>query len=184
MKAIKVVLRINFLLLVIGLCMQPIGAYCTELKTINVTLGSCMPIFSGKDNICLVPIFKLSNPNDQLVSATIGYKLNLAGQILGSAQMPTIYIPSGSTVDQKDIVVIAYRSWFARLYFQGKSPGEALKVILPIWKGMGGKEPAKVPKGMWSKIKANTSQIIVEGSMTLGAKDGTERIFFYQDVVK
>lgn len=184
MKAIKVVLRISFLLLVIGLWMQPIvGAHSTELKAINVELESCMPVFSGKDNICLVPIFKLSNPNDQSVSATMDYTLSLAGQILGSAQMPTIYIPSGGTGDQKDIVVMVYRSWFARLYFQGNSPGEALKIILPLWKGMGGKEPAKVPKGMWSNISATTSQIIAEGSITLVAADGTERVFFFKDMV-
>lgn len=184
MKATKTVLWTSFLLLVICSWMQPVAAHCMELKTIGVELDSCKPVFAGKDNICLVPIFRLSNPNDQLVTATIDYSLRFGGQILGSAQMPTIYIPSGKTVDQKDIVVMVYRSWFARLYFEGKSPGAALKVMLPLWKGMGGKEPAKVPKGMWPKIPATDLKILAEGSITLETEDGAEKIFFFKDLVE
>ena len=184
MKATKTLLRTGFLLLVICSWMLPVAAHSVELKAIGVELDSCKPVFAGSDNICLAPIFKLSNPNDQLITATIDYSLRFGGQILGSAQMPTIYLPAGKSLFQKDIVVMVYRSWFARLYFEGNSPGAAMKVMLPLWKGMGGKEPAKVPKGMWSKIPATDLKIQAEGSITLETEDGDEKIFFFKDLVE
>lgn len=184
MRSIKGVWRISFLVLAIVLCMQAVGAECKELKPISVELESCNAIYSSKDNVCLVPTFKLSNPNDQLILATIDYSLRFGGQILGSAQMPTIYLPSGGAMDQRDAIVLVYKSWFARLYFEGKSPGEAMKILLPLWKGLDGKEPAKVPEGMWSKIVATTSKIEADGSITLADEDGTERIFFFKTSVK
>ena len=184
MRSIKGIWRISFLFLATGLCMQAVGAECRELKPISVELESCNAIFSGKDNVCLVPIFKLSNPNDQLILATIDYSLRFGGQILGSAQMPTTYLPTEGIMDQRDAIVLIYKSWFVRLYFEGKSPGEAMKILLPLWKGLGGKEPAKVPEGMWSKIAATKSKIEAEGSITLADEDGRERIFFFKTSVK
>ena len=184
MKIIKIILRISFLLLLICLWMQPIKAYCKELKSINVELESCRVIFSSKDNICLLQIFKIFNPNDRLVSATIDYTMRLEGEILGSAQLPLIYIPSMKTIEQRDSVVMEYKAWFAKLYFQGKSPGEALKIILPLWKGLGGEEPSKLPEGMWSKITATKPEIQTDGSITLAAEDGKESIFFFKVSVK
>ena len=180
MKAIRFFCKLSLLLIATCLFLQPVPVQSAEIKSINAELVSWAPAFSGKDNICIVPIFKFSNPNDKMISASIDYTLSLAGQLIGSAQLPTIYIPAGEIVNQRDSVVIVYRSWFARLYFEGKSPGAALKAILPLWKGMGGKEPAKVPQGMWSKISATKFQIIAEGSITVGTPDGTEKIFFFK----
>ena len=171
---------VGVFLLMISLWIYLGVAHCEGLKSIDVQLNYITPAIVGKDNICLVPMFRLSNPNDQLLSATLGYALTLDGQILGSAQMPTIYIPPGKGTFQKDVVVIEYGSWFANLYFAGKGPGEALKVILPLWKAMGGEEPAKLPEGLWAKTEATISQIAAEGTISVKTQDGDESIFVFK----
>ena len=184
MRKITIPLITSFLLLLIFLWIQPIIADCKELKSINVELESCRVIFSGKDNICLLQVYKIFNPNDRLVSATLNYTIRLEEEILGSAQLPLIYIPSKKTIEQRDSVVVEYKAWFAKLYFQGKSPGEALKIVLPLWKGFGGEEPSRLPEGMWSKVTATKPEIQTDGSITLTTEDGKEGIFFFKTSAK
>jgi len=184
MKVKNFILRIGCLFLLIGFWMQPIEAYCKGLKSINVELESCNVVFSSKDNICLLPIFKIFNPNNKIGLVAIDYTMRIEGEILGSGQLPTVYLPSEKTIQQRECMMIEYKSWFAKLYFQGKSPGEALQVLLPLWKSLGGQEPAGLPEGMWSKFSATEPEIWIDGSITLVVEGEKERLFFFKSSVK
>jgi hypothetical protein len=182
MKAVKMTMRIGvwLLLVVIGLWWQPIGAPCEELQPIKIELDSCLPSFFGKEIVCLVPIFRLSNPNSQMVLATIDYTLSRAGNLLGGGQMPSFYIPARTSIQQRDTAVVVFMPWLIRVISSGKSPPEAMQTILPLWKGMGGEEPPNVPEGLWPKIPAITPPIVANGSMSLRGKGGKEKIFFFE----
>jgi hypothetical protein len=169
-----------FLFLTMLFCFLPVETHCGELKSITVEMLSSSPSFSGSETICLVPIFKLSNPNDQMISVTVDYTLMQAGQLLGGSQMPPAFIPAGETIQQKDSIVVEYMSWFFRELLRGNSPEGAFKVVLPLWKGMNGKEPAKLPEGLWATIPASAFPITADGSVTVQTPDGSEKIFFFQ----
>jgi hypothetical protein len=180
MRAKCFAFKVIFIFLGIFVLINLGKAKATEPKDVIVDLVSCNVAYSGPDNICLIPVFKLSNVSNQLISATFDYNLKIDDQLMGSAQMPTIYIPSKAEIIQRDSVVVVYRSWFASFYFVGNSPGQAIKAVLPLWKALGGKEPAKIPEGLWDKIEPTKSKIAADGSVTLKLSDGEEKISFFR----
>jgi len=183
MRRIDLLIKIGIGLAIIALA-TPIPSYPVELKSVDAELESTKVIISTKDNICLLSVFKMFNPNDRPISATLDYTLRIENEILGRGQLPTVYVPSGKTVEQREAVVTEYKSWFAKLYFQGSNPGEALKILLPLWKGLGGEEPGGLPGGMWSNISVNKPELQVDGSITVVDEDGTEKIFFFRSSLK
>jgi hypothetical protein len=184
MRTKRTIKRIGFSLLfvVMGLCWQPVDAPCVELQPIKVELESCTPSFSGMESVCLTSTFRLSNPNKQMVSVTMDYILSRKGKSLGGGQMPSVYVPAGESVQQRDHIVVVYNLWFIREIFSGNNPKDTMEAILPLWKGMGGQEIPRLPEGLWSKIPAITSPTMADGSMTLHSKDGKEKIFFFKIV--
>jgi len=183
MKAIRVIYVTGLLFLAIVFCFSSVEAPCAELQPIQVELVSSLPSFTGAETICLVPVFKLSNPNRQMISATIDYTLIRGGQELGSAQMQPVYIPGGKSIHQRDSMVVEYLAWFAKENSRPMSKAaEVLKIILPLWKGMDGKEPAKLPEGLWTQVQAKALPMVADGSVTVSAEDGTEQIFFFKGI--
>jgi hypothetical protein len=182
MKAKRVINGISFSLLfvVMGLCWHSVGALCAELQPIKVELESCAPSFSGMESVSLTSTFRLSNPNNQMVSVTMDYILSRNGKSLGGGQMPSIYIPARESVQQRDSVVVVYNLWLIRELFSGNSPKDTMDALLPLWKGMGGQEPPRLPEGLWSKIPGITSPTMADGSMILHPKEGKEKIFFFK----
>lgn len=147
-----------------------------DIKAVVVTLSSTLPSFTGAESIVLTPIFKLDNPNDFLVAVNLQYTLKVAGQTIGSAQIPTTYyIPAKTQVSAKDDFVVAYAGWLGKLVLGGKSPAEANQTILPLWKGLGGKMPVGMKEEIWNDVAAQRPA--VEGSavakMTSGEKEKT-----------
>ena len=181
MRTKRIIKRIGFPLLFVitGLWWQPVGAPCAELQPIKVELESCAPSFSGMESVCLTSTFRLSNPNNQMVTVTMDYILSRKGKSLGGGQMPSVYIPARESVQQRDSVVVVYNLWFIREIFSGNNPKDTMEAILPLWKGMGGQEIPRLPEGLWSKIPAITSPTMADGSMTLHSKEGKEKIFFF-----
>jgi hypothetical protein len=184
MKIIRSCKGFCLLFLTMVFCFLPFKTYCADLKPVTVEMLSSSSSFSGSETINLVPLFKLSNPNNRMVSVTLDYTLKQAGQLLGGSQLFPVFIPAGKAILTKDSIVVEYMSWFLRELLLGNSPAEAFNVILPLWKGMNGKEPAKLPEGLWSKIAASTFPITADGSVTVQTPDGSEKIFFFQGLTE
>ena len=180
MKVMKVFQGAGLLFLAIIFCFSVEG-FCAELQPVQVELMSSLPSFTGAESICLIPVFKLKNPNSQMVSVTLDYTLMRGEQELGSSQMPLVYIPGGETVYQRDSLVVGYALWVAKESARlMSSASEVVKVILPLWKGMNGQEPAKLPEGLWSKVQAIKAPMTADVSETVQSVDGTERIVFFK----
>ncbi len=183
MKGIKVIQESGLLFLVVVFCFLGVEAFGVELEPIQVELVSSQPSFTGAESISLMPIYRLRNPNQQLVSVTIDYTLMRGGLVLGSSQMDLVYIPAGGTISQRDSMQVEYMALVASEAAASKGTKtmpEILQVVLPLWKGMNGKEPAKLPEGLWAKTEGMVSPIVADGSVNLQAEDGTGKIYFFK----
>jgi len=116
MKGVKVIRGSGLLFLVAVFCTVGVEASGAELQPIQVELVSSQPSFIGAESISLMPIYRVRNPNPQLVSVTIDYTLTRGGQVLGSSQMEPAYIPAGGTISLRIPCRWSTRRWWpARL---------------------------------------------------------------------
>ena len=183
MKGVKVIRGSGLLFLVAVFCTVGVEASGAELQPIQVELVSSQPSFIGAESISLMPIYRVRNPNRQLVSVTIDYTLTRGGQVLGSSQMEPAYIPAGGTISLRDTLQVEYTALVASEAAASKgtkSMAEILQVILPLWKGLNGKEPARLPEGLWAKTQGAASPMVADGSVNLQAEDGSGKIYFFK----
>ncbi len=183
MKGKRAIRGTGLLFLVAVFCFVSVEASGAELQPVQVELVSSQPSYTGSESISLMPIYRLRNPNQQMVSVTIDYTLTQGGQQLGSSQMELVYIPAGKTVSQRDTMLVEYMALVASEAAASKgtkSMPEILQVILPLWKGMNGKEPAKLPEGLWGKTQGIVSPVVADGSVNVQAEDGTGKIYFFK----
>ncbi len=132
------------------------------LEPADVTMTSCLPSFLGAESICLIPLFRISNPNDFMIGLDLEYGLKVEGRLVGKSQVPRVYVPSSGTTEVKDAIVIPFMGWFAGEAMGGKTPAEAMMVVAPLWKGLGGKRPAAVPEALWDTLEISKPGIVAD----------------------
>ena len=183
MKGIRVIHGLGLMFLVVVFCFLSVAAFCAELQPVQVELVSSQPAFTGAESISLMPIYRLRNPNQQLVSVVIDYTLMRGELVLGRSQMELVYIPAGGTVSQRDSMLVEYLALVSGEVAASKgtkTAAEVVKVILPLWKGMNGKDPGKLPEGLWAQTQGVVLPIVADGSVTLEGEDGTGKIYFFK----
>ena len=140
------------------------------LEPADVTMTSCLPSFVGAESICLTPIFSISNPNDFMIGVDLEYGLEVEGELVGKSQVPKVYVPSGGTVEVRDAIVIPFMGWFAGAAIGGKPPAEAMMLVAPLWKGLGGKRPAAVPEALWDTLEISKPAIVADASIIVSTE--------------
>ena len=180
-------MKMHRLLIVIVLTVVPILIFagCAKeqvstaaLEPADVSMTTCLPSFVGAESICLTPIFKISNPNNFLVGVDLEYSLEAGGQFVGKSQILRAYIPANGTVEVKDAIVIPFMAWFPEQIIGGKSPEEAMGLVAPIWKGLGGKRPAAVPEAVWDSLEVSKPAMVADGSIIV-ATETSQKLFLF-----
>ena len=146
-------------------------------KDVSVEFMSGLPSFVGAESVVIKPIFKIKNPNDYMVSVDISYTLFFADETLGCSQLPKLYVPANSEVVVNDSIVISFMGWFSSDLLAATVPmPQVLGKILPIWKGLGGKQPALAKNEQWeatspSKVVLTADMAIHQRSQAGAGKD-------------
>ncbi|MFH0845493.1 MAG: LEA type 2 family protein [Pseudomonadota bacterium] len=147
-------------------------------KPVQIEFLSSLPSFCGAESIGLVPMVKLVNPNPYLVSVRLSYSLSANGEKLGSSQLLEFYVPGNKAVTVRDAVTTDWFGFFAGKLFGGNvTPKECAGMLLPIWKGLGGKTPAKVDAEVWEKIEAAKVVFEMDSAMTISGGKKTHSAF-------
>lgn len=145
----------------------------------NVSLTSCLPSFVGSESVCLVPIFKIGNPNDFIVCVQLEYGLKVDGQEIGKSQVPQVYVPARRVAGVRDTIVVPFQAWFAGEAMGGKTPKDAMMSVAPFYKALGGKRPAVVPEALWDKLPVSKPTITAEGYITVFT-DSERQVFQFR----
>jgi hypothetical protein len=158
-------------ILILGGCAGE-KAPAAEIKAADVNMTTCLPSFLGAESICLSPTFRIRNPNDFIVGVELSYSLNSGGSTVGTSQIAMVYVPPGGTVEVRDAIVVPFFAWLTMEALSGKGLKEALTVVAPLWKGLGGKRPAAVPEALWdtpptekTALEADVSIIVSSGAV-------------------
>ena len=154
------------------------GVTKSAFKAPDANMVICLPSFAGSESISLTPIFKISNPNDFLVEVMMDYKLEAGNQFVGKSMVSTVFIPPNKTIEIKDTIVISFKASFVSEVFGGKSKKEAVMVVAPLWKSLGGKRPATLPEALWNKIPEKKPAMRARGSIFVAAEAGQEIFHF------
>jgi hypothetical protein len=144
-------------------------------KAPDVNMIICLPSFAGSESIFLTPMFTIRNSNNSLAEVRMDYTLEAGDQYLGKSTIPVLYIPPNKTIELKDAIVISFKPWFVSEVFGGKSKKEALMIVAPLWKSLGGKRPAAVPEELWNKLPDKKQTMRVTGSVFV-ATEGIQEI--------
>lgn len=148
-----------------------------SLKPINVDLTDCSIGFAGTEVVYLLPMFKVSNPNEHFVSVDLSYTLYLQDEVIGASQVPTFYVPGYGEVIIRDADAVVYAGWFAAFIMgrpEFKSAGEIIAYITPLWKAISGRQPAMLNKEQWDAIKAATPDIKAHVDAVMSLASGEE----------
>lgn len=148
------------------------------LKAPNVLMTVCLPSFVGSESITMKPIFNISNPNKSLIEVSLDYLLEVGGKQIGKSQVPKAFIPPNETIEINDAIVVPFKTWFAAEALSGKSPKEAILLIAPLWKGLGGLRPDLINEETWEKIPANKAGMLATGSVVV-QMGGRQEIFHF-----
>ena len=157
------------------------GCAKDPLKPVNIELLDSSLAFAGAEAVYLMQTFKVTNPNEDAVSADLSYVLYLKDQVVGSSSVPKFYVPGKKEVTIKDTIAVAYLTWFAQ-YLLGKaetggSAAAAINYITPLWKGISGKRPVVVTEDVWNKIEVADPAVMADVSATTTYVDSAETKF-------
>ncbi len=167
-------LPVVFLLLIfcIGKGIAKDGPMAPEVRVLT-----CLPSFAGSESISLTSNFTISNPNNALISIDFDYQLEAENQLLGKSMIPTVYVPPKHTIEVKNSIVIPFKGWFASIVISGKSKKEAVMIIAPLWKGLGGMRPAALPEALWDKIPAKNPAMKAKCSLAVNTEAGQSMFY-------
>ncbi len=145
-----------------------------SIQPIGIEFVSSLPSFLGSESIGLLPIIKLTNPNPFPISVEVSYTLVGNGENLGGSQLPTTYIPANGTATLRDTATFTYSGLVLGRVFGAKgTPAECVAVILPIWKGLGGKRPVDVTEKAWEEVKPASLAFVMDVASNISNGEGT-----------
>ena len=151
----------------------------SSFKPMHIEFVSSLPSFVGSESISLVQILTLSNPNPFLVSVEVSYSLSINEENFGSSQVPKLYVPANTKINLRDTITFDYFTLLAGKLFGGKeTPAEVASILLPIWKGLDGKIPARVKEEQWKEIKPAQPKFLLDAIVNVS--NGKEEKNFFQ----
>jgi LEA14-like dessication related protein len=151
------------------------------IKAPEVKMISCLPSFAGSESISLTPIFTISNPNPFFLEVMMDYNLEIADKFLGKSGFSSLYIPPNKTIEAKDTMVIPFKKWIGSEIFAGKNPKEAMMIVGPLWKGLGGEQPSNFPEEAWKKIPEKNPVMRAKGSIIVATEKGRDIFNFVSE---
>ena len=138
---------------------------------------SFAPLGNADSEVAYVmPMFKVSNPNEYLVSVDLSYTLHLEDEVIAGSQVPTFYVPEQGEVTVRDVVGVVYMGWLSKcalskIDIAGSMPA-AIQYVTPFWKQIGGKRPAAVPEELWDTIEPADAVAVSKVSVVVSATGG------------
>lgn len=172
-RGIALILALVLLTLGIG-CAAPVQQQQVPLsQSIKAELVNCAPSFFGAESICLVSGFKVSNTSSQGVWVSMSYNLFCNGDLVSGSVMPRFYIPAKQNVSVQDSIALGYTPYFLKFWLScSNDVPTALKQVAPLWKAMGGKQPANMPQEIWDSTTAQKP--LYKADVTLQVSDGMQ----------
>ena len=152
----------------------------TKITPAGVNLESVYKVFGGTESVTHTPVFVITNSNNfEVTVQTLDYRISVDNEVIGAGQIPDpVYIPANTTVKLTSCYTLPLSAPLGRRMMAGAgmTAGAATAATLPLWKMIGGANPAAPLAATWQNL---TSQVTykAEGTVSisgLGMKTTTE----------